>query len=176
MTRVDEAVENLERLYTSFTGKPVPTGAGPYAPIPPEKDPVRHVLEQLDRLIEALRGPSQAAASFPWTPRAALWESDRELTIQVELAGVPRDGLEVSFVENVLTVKGSRPAPLVAGDRAAPRATEIPTGRFARAFLVPPGSGTKEIAAQLRDGMLEIRIPRMPSNGPGVQGQTIAVR
>ena len=152
MTRVDEAVEKLERLYTSVTGMPAPTGAGPYAPIPPEKDPVRHVVEQLDRLVEALRGPGEVAGPSPWAPRAALWQGERELIIQVELPGVPRDGLEVSFQGNVLTVSGSRPTPILTGDRPALRASEIPTGRFSRSFLVPPGAGTKEIGAQLRTG------------------------
>jgi len=50
MTGIDEAIHRLEGLYRTVTGKDAPVSDTPYAAIPPEKDAVRHVEEQLDRL------------------------------------------------------------------------------------------------------------------------------
>jgi HSP20 family protein len=174
--KVDEAVEHLELLYRTVTGRTVPNGPTPYAPIPPEKDPVRHVEEQLDRLLQVLGGPLPQLAPIPWTPRAALLESEREILIQVELPGIPRDGVNVSVLENVLTVSGARPTPLLGKDRPVLRATEIQTGPFARSFTLPQGA-SGDVSAQLRDGVLELRIPR-PTQGRtvGPQAATVVVR
>jgi HSP20 family protein len=177
MKGVDEAVEQLERLYRTVTGKDVPSGAGPYAPIPPEKDPVRHVEEQLDRLVKVLAGPAPRFPIVPWTPLAALYEDEREIVIQVELPGVARDTLNVSVLQNVLTVSGTRTASLRGKDRREPRVAEFPVGPFSRSFLLPQGTAQAQVNAALEDGMLEVHIPR--PNGrqaAGAQTSPIVVR
>jgi HSP20 family protein len=177
MVGVDEAVEQLERLYSSVTGNPIPKSASPYAPIPPEKDPVRHVQEQLDRLLFVLGSAGPRAIPSTWSPRVSLWEGERETLIQVELPGVPRDGLSAVLSQGVLTVSGSRPLPMLGGGRPDLRAAEFPCGPFTRSLLLPPGAVARDIVAQLRDGILELRFPRMPGPSlPSASSQTIVVR
>jgi hypothetical protein len=51
---VEETIGQLTRLYRAITGREVPVSNTPYAPIPEKKDPVQHVEEQLDRLLDVL--------------------------------------------------------------------------------------------------------------------------
>src|SRR5205823_12838018 len=65
---VDALIGQVEKLYLSLTGQgPPPPREAPYAPIPPEKDPERHLAEQVDRLLASL-GPLS-----PGTPLAPVW-------------------------------------------------------------------------------------------------------
>src|SRR5262249_4649512 len=60
---VDELIGQVERFYQSLTGQTAPPPRdAPYAPIPPEKDPERHLAEQVDRLLASLGQLSPAAS------------------------------------------------------------------------------------------------------------------
>jgi len=76
----------------------------------------------------------------------------------LDLPGVSRDQVEVSVQDNVLTVSGRRPPPVGNGHR--PRVSEQPFGLFRRLIQLPAGLRTGELGAHLKEGVLEIRIPR----------------
>lgn len=172
MMEVDQAVAHVERLYKSITETDAPPQTEkPYAAIPPEKDPQRHVEEQMERLVAMLPGataPGQAAtgvpaAVLPWAPPIAVWESPEEVCICFDVPGVPRQAVTVQVVQNALAVSGERPRPAAEtfkGGAAAPRWIERPYGRFVRVVPLPAGAAPEQLDAQVRDGVLEIRIPR----------------
>src|SRR5216117_1474858 len=55
--RVDDLIGQVERFYRSLTGHNAPpTQEVPYAPIPPERDPERHLAEPVDLLGEMAFG------------------------------------------------------------------------------------------------------------------------
>ena len=160
---IDEAIGNIENLYRAVTGSNPPTGDGPYSPIPVEKDPSQYVEQQLDRLLSML-GPARnfAVASAAWAPPMSVWDDDKEFLICLDIPGVSRRDVEVTASENILSVAGRRPVPASNGHRL--RANERPAGAFSRKVLLPPASarseGTTPISAQLREGVLEIRISK----------------
>ncbi len=51
---IENTIGQVTRLYRAITGREVPVSDTPYAPIPAKKDPVQHVEEQIDRLLEVL--------------------------------------------------------------------------------------------------------------------------
>jgi hypothetical protein len=53
-TDVESTIGQVTRLYRAITGLDVFVSNTPYAPIPAEKDPVQHVEQQLDRLMDVL--------------------------------------------------------------------------------------------------------------------------
>ncbi len=162
MNGIDEAITQVERLYRSITGREAPSTEPPYAPIPPEREPHQYVELQLDRLIEAL-GPGRAEPSF--APAIGLQESAQELVVHVDLPGVPRDAIEVSVDSNALVVSGRRPRATNGhenGNGSAHRARreERSFGAFRRSIPLPTGVAPEQASALLRDGVLEIRVPR----------------
>ena len=164
---IDNAIGQVERLYRSVTGHDVPPiQEKPYAVIPPEKAPEEHVQEQVDRLVETLMEFSGQSTLPVWKPPISIWEGRGEFVITVDLPGVTRDGVHVSLTRGMIDISGARPA-RGSQDGAPPvelRYNEHILGRFRRIIPVPPGLATDRLQAQMRSGVLEIRIPRTGSN------------
>lgn len=159
---IDNAIGQVERLYRSVTGQEAPPiQEQPYAVIPPEKVPEEHVQEQVDRLVETLIEFSGQSALAMWKPPISIWEGRGEVVITVDIPGVTRDGVHVSITRGMLDISGVRPAR--GSQDGAPvelRYNEHIYGRFRRLIPLPPGLATDRLQAQMRSGVLEIRVPR----------------
>jgi HSP20 family protein len=165
---IDETIERMEKLYRAMTGEDAPpAGESAYAPIPAEKDPTRHVEEQLDRLLAVLGRPAGPPAAPASVPPMSVWESDSDIWVFLDLPGVPRDGIEVSLQGKVLTVSGQRSSALPEELRL--RVNERPLGAFRRTLWIQAGVRSTEAAVHMRDGVLEIRIPKEPVPVPSVK-------
>jgi HSP20 family molecular chaperone IbpA len=160
MNAIDQTIMANERLHEVLTGARPPASdpEAPYAPIPPERDPVAHVEEQIDRLLEALARPAAPVATTAAAPTMAIFETDAEYVVFVDVPGVRRERLDVHLRGNMLVVVGRRENPKAEGLRA--RVSERPTGPFHRAIRLPPDVRATEMNARLDEGVLEIRIPR----------------
>ncbi len=86
----------------------------------------------------------------------SVWESETEIRICMDLPGVAREEVEILQQGKVLTVKGSRAVPRENGMRLC--SNEFPFGAFQRTVLVPSGALTTEPSAEMKNGVLEIRI------------------
>jgi HSP20 family protein len=158
MIEIDDAIGRVEQLYRAVTGKDPPAAEAAYAPIPAEREPTKYVEEQLDRLLGVLGQPLPTPMAAPWQPPASIWEGDNDVVIFVDVAGVARDNLEIAQHGNVVTITGLRPAPVQ--DGYVLRASERPMGPFRRVIALPAGLRTGELAAHVRDGVLELRVPK----------------
>src|SRR5262245_56564759 len=136
MNEIDDAIGKVEALYRTLTGRDAPQLDVPYAPIPAERDPARHVQEQMERLNLMLGGAvsEPALATTTFTPALSMWEGQNELLIAIDLPGVTRDQVEVGLQGNVVVVTGRRvpPETVVDSTRLRPRANEQPFGTFRR--------------------------------------------
>lgn len=159
---IDNAIGQVERLYRSVTGRDAPPiQEQPYAVIPPEKAPEEHVQEQVDRLVETLVEFSGQSALAMWKPPISIWEGRSEVMITVDIPGVTRDGVHVSITRGMLDISGVRPARgSQDGSQVELRYNEHIYGRFRRLIPIPPGLATDRLQAQMRSGVLEIRVPR----------------
>ncbi|HLU68572.1 MAG TPA: Hsp20/alpha crystallin family protein, partial [Kofleriaceae bacterium] len=128
-------------------------------PIPPERDPVEFVESQLDRLLQALGPASMAARLGPWTPPMQVAESPEEIRIAIDVPGVPRDAIEVTVSHHLLVVSGARALDLQ-GPGWRVHGAETPAGPFRRVIALPVTADAGQMTAHLRDGVLELHIPR----------------
>jgi HSP20 family molecular chaperone IbpA len=176
MRELDEAIHRVEDLYRSLTGHDAPATEAPYAPIPPERDPVEFVDAQLERLLRALPGTAPARPVASFAPPMTVAQSGDELAISVDLPGVARESVEVSITQNLLLIAGERALQQRAGAVESWRvhASERPLGRFRRALALPPGALVDQLSAEMKDGVLEIRVP-CPQPA-GTEPRTIPVR
>ena len=159
---IDTAIDQVERLYRTVTGREAPpVESQPYATIPPEKAPEEHVQEQVDRLVETLTEFTSPERGTEWKPPIALWEGKNEIILVVDLPGVKRDSVHVAINRGVIQIHGERPLPQgKSGDERTLRYTEQPFGKFRRIIPIPLATRFEELQAQVRDGILEIRVPR----------------
>ncbi|HET9253464.1 MAG TPA: Hsp20/alpha crystallin family protein [Candidatus Eisenbacteria bacterium] len=160
---IDNAIGQVERLYRSVTGRDAPPiqEQQPYAVIPPEKVPEEHIQEQVDRLVETLMDFSGQSALAVWKPPISIWEGRGEVVITMDLPGVTRDGVHVSVTRGMLDISGVRPARgSQDGNQVELRYNEHIFGRFRRLIPIAQGLATDRLQAQMRSGVLEIRLPR----------------
>ncbi len=121
---------------------------------------------EMNRLFnEFLQGAEATEAPAGWTPRADLSETAEAYLIRMDLPGVSKESLDLQFNEGVLTVSGERKAEYE-GDQETVRHVERPHGRFFRSFTLPQTIDPAGIKAEMRDGVLTIRIPKLAAHQP----------
>ena len=169
--RVDDLIGQIERFYRSLTGHNAPpTRDVPYAPIPPERDPERHLAEQVDRLLASLGNFSPATPPTTESiPPLALWETPADVWVCLDLPGVAREAIQIRVVgRGMLVISGERRGPRLDGD-ARRIYDESPRGLLRRMVSLPPKVAVEHIEARLRDGTLEIRVPRVSASEADVR-------
>src|SRR5262245_1153493 len=119
-------------------------------------DPMRDLLTMQERL-ESLFG--QAAPG--WTPPVDLAEFDDRFVLTVELPGLARADVQVDYRDQVLTIRGERPADACCPERY--QQFERGHGPFTRSFRFATPVAQDQITADLADGVLTIVAPKMPS-------------
>ncbi len=121
---------------------------------------------QLDRALELFRVP-EASGLFDRdrVPAADLSEDREGYLLVVDLPGVDRKDLEVSVAGDLLTVKGDKKADLEGGKPRIFR-KETWVGSFARTLGLPADADASRIEAELKDGVLKVRIPKREETKP----------
>ena len=93
-----------------------------------------------------------------WRPAAEGRLEDGIYVIQLALPGVDAKDVEVSLMDNVLTVKGERKDDhdTAGGDYFI---REVAYGAFERSFALPEGVDAAHVEAKYMNGLLEVRVP-----------------
>jgi HSP20 family protein len=101
----------------------------------------------------------EAAQRAPsWLPAAEGRIDDGTYVIQLAMPGVDPKDVQVSWMDNVLTVKGERKADHhTTGKDYFLR--ELAYGAFQRTFVLPEGVDVAHVEAKYANGMLEVRVP-----------------
>ena len=92
-----------------------------------------------------------------WIPRMDIFAHGEDLVIRCELAGVPREDMDISLDDNTLTIFGERTGAPAVEDKAY-YVRERQYGGFRRTINLPEGTDRSSIAASLEDGLLEVTV------------------
>lgn len=126
--------------------------------------------DEMSRLLERVWHGGVTAGPFDgqaWAPAVDLREFDHCYVIYADVPGVAADKIDVSYLNEVLTIRGSKDAPAgVDGLAGATLREERRYGAFSRSVELPPGSDAERLAAACRDGVLTITIPKTASCKP----------
>jgi HSP20 family protein len=124
-------------------------------------DPLRDLLalhEQLGQLV--------GSDAPGWTPPVDLYETSTEFVLTAELAGLTRDQIEIEAEDGRIVIRGERSG---GAGRDIPceqyHRIERGHGRFSRAFALPEPIDVERIAADLKDGILTVTIPKAADRG-----------
>ena len=129
-------------------------------------NPLQNLLvlqDRMNRLFEdathrRTREDSEGQDEFErgdWAPSADVYETETGYLISLDVPGISREALELEVDENRLVVRGTRTLPDFKQHRA-----ERQRGRFVRTFTVPGSVNQSAIAAEYKDGVLEITLPK----------------
>lgn len=129
-------------------------------------DPFRMMLEMFGE--PQREGYAQRSASF--TPTFEVFERKDAYVFRGDLPGVKQEDLEITLTENRLTIAGRREAEeRREGERFY--AFERSYGTFTRTFSLPEGVDGEHVKAELKDGVLNLVVPKKPE----VQPRKIAI-
>jgi HSP20 family protein len=91
-----------------------------------------------------------------WIPRMDIFARGDDLVIRCELAGVPREDMDISLDHDTLTIFGERTG--APEEHTTYYVRERHYGSFRRAINLPEGTDRSDIAASLEDGLLEVTV------------------
>jgi Molecular chaperone (small heat shock protein) len=100
-----------------------------------------------------------------WQPPIDVYETDGEVVVLVELAGVKEDEIEVIVHDNILIVRGER-RDIKQGIRRTYSQMEILWGPFEREIILPTNVNVERIKAFYDRGFLEIVLPKLGDEEP----------
>lgn len=103
-------------------------------------------------------------------PHFALRDTGDAYEITADVPGFKNEDLHVSFEQGSLIVRGERQD--AAPEGYSVHRKERGTGRFARAFTLPARIEPDKIEASLRNGVLELQLPKAAEERP----RTISVK
>lgn len=105
-----------------------------------------------------------------WLPAVDAAETADEYTFKVELPGMKREDITVTFEKDVLTIKGekTREEKGKEGDVKF-HLFERTYGEFLRTFTFPATILPEKIEAVMADGVLTVKVPKAPEAKPAVR-------
>ncbi len=136
-------------------------------PVPLRRsDPLPDLLtlqERINRLFEASlsRGRINDSLSFSgsWIPLADVYETPEAFVVEIELAGLEQDDIEIAVDGDSLTVRGERHAMGNAAPECFHR-MERSYGAFSRSFQLSEDVDPERVTATWRDGLLRLNAPK----------------
>jgi HSP20 family protein len=107
---------------------------------------------------EVFHATSWQVRSSVWNPPTDVYETEQNLIIKVEVAGMRDEDFEVAIEENILIILGIRPDQ---SERRAYHQMEIMYGKFEIAIQLPVNIDIDHALAEYKDGFLIITLPKM---------------
>ncbi|MHB0965642.1 MAG: Hsp20/alpha crystallin family protein [Bellilinea sp.] len=95
-----------------------------------------------------------------WRPATDIYETEENVIVLVEIAGMNEDGFSISMDRNVLNIQGLRNSPME--DRRAVHQMEIPFGEFSVEIVFPMEVNLHRVTATYSNGFLNIILPKEP--------------
>jgi HSP20 family protein len=123
---------------------------------------VKRIQEEMDLLFEhfyKIRHSPVLTAKRLWRPPTDVLETDTEVIIFSEVAGMKRDDFSITFSESILTIKGERKEKS-RQPRTYYRNMEINHGMFERNIYLPEDIDPNKIQANYKNGYLEIKVQK----------------
>ena len=97
-------------------------------------------------------------------PPVSVFNDGEDFVVVAELAGVRKEDLDVQVRGDTLRIKGKKA--VAYEDKASVHRREREAGEFDRTLTLPAQLDAAKVAAEYRDGVLTVRLPRAESERP----------
>ena len=98
-------------------------------------------------------------------PVLNLWSNGGNAVVTSEIPGIDPTDLDITVIKNLLTIQGDRKKGSVNGEAVCHRC-ERSTGGFSRTLRLPFAVETDQVAANYKNGVLTITLPRSETTKP----------
>ena len=123
-----------------------------------------HLNSDTVRGIEDMFRSMSPLFAFPegvWKPQMDIYETDEEIIILAEIAGVDKENLGVEINTRAAKIYGDR-AEMPRVKNSTYRLAEIQYGKFERVLFLPAPIDTDKVIATYLNGLLQIRLAKLP--------------
>lgn len=131
-------------------------------------DPITRMHEEMNQLFDSFFGDAGWSMDRPLAngsnallqPQLDIFETDKSYKLSVELPGVERNDIDLSVDDDSLVIRARkvRSSEDVKDDQY--HRVERSVGRYERMLTLPSDADTDNIGAELRNGVLEVTVPR----------------
>jgi len=125
-------------------------------------DPLANIRIFEDAFTRMLAEPQP---NRPWSPAVDIFETENELVLKADLPDVNQDAIDVRVENQTLTIAGERKFEKQDTGKGYHR-MERSYGTFVRSFAVPNSFDTESIAAEYKNGVLSVTLPKKEAAKP----------
>ena len=97
-------------------------------------------------------------------PNADIYETPNELEVVLEMPGIEKGNVDIKVEDDVLHVEGRLDLSKYGG--LQPLYTEYNVGHYARSFQLSSKIDQNKIAAEMKDGVLSLTLPKVEEAKP----------
>lgn len=135
-----------------------------------ELSPIESIRREMDRFFDDIVPFSQKEGNGGmrmelWAPDTDVSETDNEYTILVDLPGITKKDIEVSYRDNRLTISGKREYEDEQEKKDYLR-RERYQGSFTRSLTLPSEVKEEDIKAKFKEGVLKVTVPKAEVQKP----------
>jgi HSP20 family protein len=116
----------------------------------------RELQLQQKREVEKKQETTVPARLF--LPTADIFETERSLTVVLEMPGVKKENIDVNVDDGILKIDGKIDFSKYEGLR--PVYTEYNIGHYTRSFRLSSAIDQTKISAEMKDGVLTVVLPK----------------
>ena len=124
----------------------------------------RPMRSLFDRFFEDWGYPLYHVERGDWIPVSDIIETEKEFVLTVELPGIDMKGVDISYSDGLLTIKGEKKKD--SDDNASCYCSERYSGSFERSFHITRDIDGDKIDATYKDGILRLVLPKSEESVP----------
>lgn len=123
-----------------------------------------NVQDEMNRLFDRFFGKElwdedEQVSQMNWFPVVDIKENKDEFAVFAELPGMKKEDVHITFSDGKLVIEGERKKEHEEKEANYHR-VERSYGKFCRTFQLPSGIQANKIAADFKDGILKIKLPK----------------
>ncbi len=119
-----------------------------------------HSEKSIDEMFQAIN-PMFHMGVTSWKPQVDIFETKIDVVIQVTMAGVDKENLQIEISEKAVKIYGERTGNPKNAE-ATYRLAEIQYGRFERVLFLPCIIDTEKVSASYENGFLQVSLAKLP--------------
>jgi HSP20 family protein len=130
-------------------------------------------LEEMERRLSTIIGRPQAKSDgdkeamtvAEWSPLVDISEDEKEYVVKAELPEIKKEDVKLTVQDNVLCISGERKYEKEEKGKKYHR-VERAYGSFMRSFTLPEDADGSRVAAEYKDGILRVHVPKSEKAKP----------
>jgi HSP20 family protein len=126
------------------------------------------VIDEMDKMLGRwIRSDRDWDSTADFLPPVDIIEGKDSLIVKAEVPGLEKNSFKVSVEDNVLTISGEKKMEYEEKDKEQSyHRVERTYGCFSRSFTLPRTVDVKNVKANYKNGILEVKIPKSEEAKP----------